>query len=113
MTTAITTGTAVTRAAAGRGTATAVADSAAQPSAGTMIPGPQPEGGEERFGDYILGCVRAEPAYHVPVDVRRVPAEHRGELLGVPQGPRDDRTVIIAVPAAGLGRPHPAWHCHG
>jgi hypothetical protein len=63
-----------------------------------------PERGKERLGDDVVGRLRSEPAQDVTLDIRRVPAEHHGELLWVVQGVGDDSAVVFGVVTEPIDR---------
>jgi hypothetical protein len=55
---------------------------------------PLSESGQERLGDQIIGNLVASAAGEVAVNVRSVPVKQNRELLWLPPGPLNDRSII-------------------
>jgi hypothetical protein len=68
-----------------------------------------PEGEQERLRHDVIGRILAETAHHVTPDVRRVPAEQHGEVLGLMPGKLNNGRVVRVRAGSSLG---PALLCH-
>jgi hypothetical protein len=77
--------------------------------AGLVVGVPLPEGKQECLRHDVIGRVLAEAVHHVALDVRCVPAEQHGEVLGLMPGELNDGRVVHARARFSLG---PALLCH-
>lgn len=77
--------------------------------AGLVVGVPPAEGQHEGLRHDVIGRVGADAAHHVVLDVRRVPAEQHGEVLGLMPGKLNDGRVVHV--RAGLSL-RPALLCH-